>query len=60
MTRIVVYGVTGQLGRELVESLDATRWRVDELVGVASPESFGRDFEFRGEEQDVLDRKSVV
>lgn len=54
MSRIVVYGVTGQLGRELVESLDATRWRVDELVGVASPESFGRDFEFRGEEQDVL------
>ncbi|MFO0687232.1 MAG: hypothetical protein U0900_00830 [Myxococcota bacterium] len=54
MSRIVVYGVTGQLGRELVESLDATRWRIDELVGIASPESFGRDFEFRGEELDVL------
>ncbi|MBY0399889.1 hypothetical protein K2X89_06310 [Myxococcota bacterium] len=54
MSRIVVYGVTGQLGRELVENLDATRWPITELVGVASPASFGRDFEFRGEELDVL------
>lgn len=52
--RVVVYGVTGQLGRELVEQLEASDWPIDELVGVASPASFGREFEFRGEEQDVL------
>jgi len=52
--RIVVYGVTGQLGRELVEELEASRWKIAELAGVASPESFGREFAFRGEDLDVL------
>ncbi|MEZ4330265.1 MAG: hypothetical protein R3F35_00805 [Myxococcota bacterium] len=52
--RVVVYGVTGQLGRELVERLEASDWPIDELVGVASAASLGREFEFRGEEQDVL------
>jgi len=52
--RVVVYGVTGQLGREVVEQLESSDWPIDELVGVASPASFGREFEFRGEEQDVL------
>lgn len=52
--RVVVFGVTGQLGRELVERLEASDWPIEELVGVASPASFGREFEFRGEELDVL------
>lgn len=52
--RIVVFGVTGQLGRELVEELDASGWPIAELVGVGSPDSLGRDFEFRGDELDVL------
>lgn len=52
--RVVVHGVTGQLGRELVEQLEASDWPIEELVGVASAASLGREFEFRGEEQDVL------
>ena len=40
--RIVIYGVTGQLGRELVEELDASGWPIAELVGVASSASLGR------------------
>jgi aspartate-semialdehyde dehydrogenase len=52
--RIVIYGVTGQLGRELVEELDSSGWPVGELVGVASPASLGKDFDFRGEALDVV------
>lgn len=52
--RIVVFGVTGQLGREVVEGLESSGWPIAELVGVASPGSLGREFEFRGEELDVL------
>ena len=58
--RIVVVGVTGQLGRELVEQLDASGWPIAELVGVASPASLGRDFEFRGEELDVVAELPVL
>ncbi len=51
--RIVVFGVTGQLGQELVERIDGSDWPVAELVGVASSESFGATFEFRDETCDV-------
>ncbi len=49
-----MYGVTGQLGRELVETLDARGWPIDELVGVATPASLGQEFDFRGEALDVV------
>ena len=51
--RLVVFGVTGQLGQELVERLDESGWPIAELVGVASSESVGTTFSFRGEELDV-------
>jgi aspartate-semialdehyde dehydrogenase len=46
--------VTGQLGRELVEELDASGWPIAELVGVATPTSLGQEFDFRGEALDVV------
>ena len=52
--RIVVFGATGHLGRELIDRLGESRWPVAELVCVASPESAGVDVEFRGESLDVL------
>jgi len=52
--RIVVFGATGHLGRELIDRLAESRWPVAELVCVASPESVGVDVEFRGESLDVL------
>ncbi len=52
--RLVVFGVTGQLGRELVDRLDESEWPIAEVVGVASPQSTGETFDFRGEPQDVL------
>jgi len=52
--RIVVFGATGHLGRELIDRLAESRWPVAELVCVASPESAGVDVEFRGESLDVL------
>lgn len=58
--RIVVFGVTGQLGRELVENIDASGWKIAELVGVASAASLGRDFEFRGDELDVVAELPVL
>ena len=58
--RIVLFGVTGQLGRELVENLDASGWPIAELVGVASAASLGRDFEFRGDELDVVAELPVL
>lgn len=51
--RVVVFGATGHLGRELIDRLAESRWPVGELVCVASPESAGVDVEFRGESLDV-------
>ena len=51
--RLVVFGVTGQLGQEFLEELDDTDWPFSELVGVASSESAGADFDFRGLDCDV-------
>ena len=36
--RLVVFGVTGQLGQEFLDELDDTEWSISELVGVASSE----------------------
>ena len=51
--RLVVFGVTGQLGQEFLDELDDTEWSISELVGVASSESAGTDFDFRGLDGDV-------
>ena len=51
--RMVVFGATGHLGRELIDRLAESRWPVAELVCVASPESAGIDVAFRGESLDV-------
>lgn len=51
--RIVVFGVTGHVGEELIGQLDAQPWARTELVGVGSPESEITEFEFRGEALDV-------
>lgn len=51
--RIVVFGVTGQVGQELVDRLDDGDWPIAELVGVASGDSHGESFEFRGDRLDV-------
>ncbi len=51
--RIVLFGVTGQLGQELLELLDEAEAPIAELVGVASPDSAGRTFPFAGQERDV-------
>jgi aspartate-semialdehyde dehydrogenase len=51
--RLVVFGVTGQLGQELIDRLDESDWPIAELIGVASPKSVGETFDFRGDELDV-------
>lgn len=58
--RLVVFGVGGQLGREVVENLESSGWAIDELVGVGSSASFGHEFEFRGEALDVLTEAPVL
>jgi aspartate-semialdehyde dehydrogenase len=52
--RVVVFGVTGQLGQRVVGELELGDWPIAELVGVASSGSAGMDFEFRGESLDVV------
>ena len=52
--RLVIFGVTGQVGQELLEQLDEAQWPIGELIGVASAESAGTTFEFAGEEVDVV------
>ena len=52
--RIVIFGVTGQVGQELVDRLDESDWNVVELVGVASPDSAGTTFSFGGHDLDVV------
>jgi aspartate-semialdehyde dehydrogenase len=51
--RIVLFGVTGQLGQEVLELLDEAEAPVAEIVGVASPDSAGRTFYFADQERDV-------
>ncbi|MCP4906724.1 MAG: hypothetical protein GY910_17255 [bacterium] len=58
--RLVVFGVTGQLGRELVERLDESEWPISELVGIASAESVGETFDFRGDDLDVVGEWPVL
>jgi len=58
--RLVVFGVTGQLGQELIGRLDESGWPIAELVGVASEGSAGETFDFRGEELDVLGEWPVL
>lgn len=52
-SRIVVFGATGHLGQQLIDRLDESDWPIAELVGVASADSAGLEFDFRGESLDV-------
>ena len=52
--RLVIFGVTGQLGQELIDRLDECAWPISELIGVASQESVGESFDFRGDDLDVV------
>lgn len=47
--RVVVFGVTGHLGQELVACLEGKPFEIDQLEGVVSPGSTESEFEFRGE-----------
>ncbi|HEB88267.1 MAG TPA: hypothetical protein ENI85_01735 [Deltaproteobacteria bacterium] len=58
--RIVVFGVTGHLGQQVVDGLDESGWPIAELIGVASPESAGAEFEFRGQMLDVVSDRPVL
>jgi aspartate-semialdehyde dehydrogenase len=51
--RLVLFGVTGQVGQEVLEVLEEEEAPVADLVGVASPDSAGRTFYFAGQERDV-------
>jgi aspartate-semialdehyde dehydrogenase len=58
--RIVVFGATGHLGQQLIDKLDESGWPIGELLGVASAESAGLEFEFRGESLDVVSEWPVL
>ena len=58
--RIVVFGATGHLGQQLIDKLDESGWPVAELLGVASADSAGVEFEFRGESLDVVSKWPVL
>jgi aspartate-semialdehyde dehydrogenase len=58
--RIVVFGATGHLGQQLIDKLDESGWPISELLGVASAESAGMEFEFRGESLDVVSEWPVL
>jgi aspartate-semialdehyde dehydrogenase len=51
--RLVVFGATGHLGRDLIEQLDASDWPIAEIVGVATPASVGEEIEFRGDDVEI-------
>lgn len=58
--RIVVFGATGHLGRRLIDRLGESSWPIAELLGVASVESAGVEFEFRGDSLDVVSEWPVL
>ncbi len=46
--RLVVYGVKGHVGQQLVETIAAGDWPLEELIGVASAGWAGGVLDFRG------------
>jgi len=58
--RFVVFGASGHLGQQLIDKLDESGWPSSELVGVASAESAGVEFMFRGESLDVVSEWPVL
>jgi aspartate-semialdehyde dehydrogenase len=50
---VAVVGATGAVGREMVRTLEARKFPVDELVCLASPRSAGTSLRFRGREVPV-------
>ena len=58
--RIVIFGVTGHLGQQVVDQLDESGWPITELIGVASTGSVGAEFEFRGLSIDVVGEWPVL
>jgi len=58
--RVVVFGATGHLGQQLIDRLDESDWPIAELVGVASADSAGLEFDFRGESLDVQSEWPVL
>lgn len=57
---LVIFGITGQLGQELLDRLEDSDWPIGELVGVASGDSAGETFDFRGEEYAVASEWPVL
>jgi aspartate-semialdehyde dehydrogenase len=52
--RVVVFGATGHLGQALIERLEASPLPIAEITGVATEESLGLEFGFRGESFEVV------
>jgi aspartate-semialdehyde dehydrogenase len=60
--RVAVAGATGAVGREMLRTLEARRFPVDELVPLASPRSEGARLRFGGRDVEVrrLDDESFA
>lgn len=58
--RIVVFGATGHLGQQLIERLEESALPIAGIEGVASADSVGLDFTFRGDSFEVVSEWPVL
>ncbi len=58
--KVAVIGVTGVVGRKIIEVLEERNFPVSELIPVASPRSFGNKIKFNGIEYPVIGLKEAV
>src|SRR6056297_690771 len=58
--KLAVVGVTGLVGRKMLEVLDAYRFPVDELIPVASARSAGQKVEYQGTSYTIVEPEQAV
>lgn len=58
--KVAVIGVTGIVGRKMIEILEERNFPVSELIPVASPRSFGNKIKFNGVEYPVIGLEEAV
>jgi aspartate-semialdehyde dehydrogenase len=58
--KLAIVGVTGLVGRKMLEVLDEFNFPVDDLLPVASSRSAGKKVEFRGKEYTIIELKQAV
>ena len=58
--KLAVIGVTGMVGREILEVLSERNMPISELIPVASEKSYGQEIKFLGKAYDIISLKELI